>query len=328
MTVVLHIGTHKTGTTAIQRFAATKRGKLRSRGLWYPSYDEIGLFVHYGHHHVAHALANENGNRLSIDDTRRFVDHIQAKKRRDETVLISAEPFYRHILPAEGGYWAERKAYIDRVRSFFPGPDVKVLAILRRQDTFARSLYQERVKVTKYRVKFRDFLAERSPFEYYNHLRLFREAFGNVDVLIYEDIAARGLIDSFFAHLGVDVSDIPGRPSANPSLPIDLVEFKRILNTTPLKPDRLKEIGSLLLDRAEQATKIEPGKVDWLSAEEMAAFYDSFAEENEKLRKEYLPGRSPPLFPAVATPSGVDGPEVYGGMSANRLAYLVAELLL
>jgi hypothetical protein len=329
MTVVLHIGTHKTGTTAIQRFAASKRGKLRSRGLWYPSYDEIGLFVHYGHHHVAHALANEDGNRLSIADARRFVDHIQAKTRRNETVLISAEPFYRHLLPAEGGYWAERKAYIDRVRSFFPSSDVKVLAIVRRQDTFARSLYQERVKVTKYRLKFRDFLAtERQSFEYYNHLRLFSEAFGNVEVLTYEDLAERGLIDAFFSGLGVDVSDIPGRPSANPSLPIDLVEFKRILNTTPLKPDRLKEIGTLLLDRADRATKIERGKVDWLPVEEMAAFYDSFAEENEKLRKEYLPGRPLPLFPAFVIPTGTDVPEVYGGMSANRLAHLVAELLL
>lgn len=329
MTVVLHIGTHKTGTTAIQRFAASKRSKLRSRGLWYPSYDEIGLFVHYGHHHVAHAIANENGNRLSIDDARRFADYIQAKKRRDETVLISAEPFYRHLLSAEGGYWAERKAYIDRVRTFFPSADVKVLAIIRRQDTFARSLYQERIKVTKYRLKFRDFLAtERPSFEYYSHLRLFSEAFGKVEVLTYEDLAGSGLIDAFFAHLGVDVADIPGRPSANPSLPIDLVEFKRILNTTPLKPERLKEIGILLLDKADKATKIERGKVDWLAAEEMAAFYDSFAGQNEKLRAEYLPGRAGPLFPPYVAPTGSDVPEVYGGMSANRLAHLVAELLL
>ena len=178
-------------------------------------------------------------------------------------------------------------------------------------------------------LKFRDFLAtERPSFEYYNHLRLFSEAFGKVEVLTYEDLAASGLIDSFFAHLGIDVADIPGRPSANPSLPIDLVEFKRILNTTPLKPERLKEIGTLLLDKADKATKIERGKVDWLSVEEMADFYNSFAEENQKLRAEYLPGRSSPLFPPFVMPTGTDVPEVYGGMSANRLAHLVAELLL
>lgn len=329
MTVVLHIGTHKTGTTAIQRFAASKRSKLRPRGLWYPSYDEIGEFVHYGHHHIAHAIANEKDNRLSLDNARRFADHVQARKRPGETLLISAEPFWRHRLPAEGGHWAERKAYIERVRSFFPSEDVKILAIVRRQDTFARSLYQERVKVTKYRLKFREFIAtERPNFEYYNHLRLFSEAFGRVEVLTYEDLAARGLIDAFFAHLGVDVSDLPGRPSANPSLPIDLVEFKRILNSTSLKPERLKEIGSLLLEKADQATKIERGKVDWLPVEEMAAFYNSFAEENEKLRLEYLPGRPPPLFPPFVIPTGTDAPEVYGGMPANRFAHLVADLLL
>jgi len=329
MTIVLHIGTHKTGTTAIQRFAASKRGKLRPKGLWYPSYDEIGLFVHYGHHHVAHALANENGNRLSIDDAKRFADHVQAKMRRSETLLISAEPFYRHVLPADGGYWAERKAYIERMRSFFPGPDVKVLTIVRRQDTFARSLYQERVKVTKYRLKFKDFIEnERPSFEYYKHLEIFSEVFGDVEVLTYEDLAGDGLIDAFFNHLGVDVSGIPGRPSANPSLPIDLVEFKRILNSTRLKPERLKEIGTLLLDRAADLTKIERGKVDWLPVETMAAFYESFAEENEKLRARYLPNRPGPLFPPFVAPSGDAVPEVYDGMSANRFAHVVAELLL
>jgi hypothetical protein len=329
MTVVLHIGTHKTGTTAIQRFAASKRSKLRHRGLWYPSYDDIGLFTHYGHHHFAHAIANKPGNRMSLDDARRFAEYVQQKKRPGETVLISAEPFYRHILPAEGGYWAERKAYIERVQLFFPSSGVRILAIIRRQDSFARSLYQERIKVTKYKQKFREFIdTQRTSFEYYNHLTLFRDVFGRVDVLTYEDLAARGLINAFFAHLGVDVSDIPPRPGANPSLPIDLVEFKRILNGTSLKPERLKEIGAKLLDNADTATKIERGKVDWLSVEEIVAFYGSFAEENEKLRAEYLPGRPPPLFPPLVAPAGADAPEVYGGMSAHRVAQLVAELLL
>lgn len=328
MTVVLHIGTHKTGTTAIQRFAAANRAKLRSRGLWYPSYDEIRLFVHYGHHHVAHALANENGNRLSIEDTRRFVDHVLAKRRPGETLLISAEPFYRHVLPAEGGYWAERKAYVDRVREFFPGDDIKVLAIVRRQDTFARSLYQERIKVTKFRQTFPEFIADRHPFEYYEHLRLFEEAFGTVDVLLYEDLAAAGLINAFFGHLGIDVANITGRPSANPSLPIELVEFKRILNGTSLSSERLKEIGVLLLDKAERAKSIERGKLDWLSVDEMVAFYESFGETNERLRAAYLPARPAPLFPPYARPATDAVPAVYEGMSASRFANIAAELLL
>ncbi len=328
MTVVLHIGTHKTGTTAIQRFAAANRAKLRSRGLWYPSYDEIKLFVHYGHHHVSHAIANENGNRLSLEDARRFLDHVVTQKRPGETLLISAEPFYRHLLPAEGGYWAERKAYIDRVRSMIPTDDVKVLCIVRRQDTFARSLYQERIKVTKFRQSFGEFLEEREPFEYYEHLRLFKDAFGVVDLLIYEDLAASGLINTFFNHLGIDVANITGRPSANPSLPIDLVEFKRILNGTSLKPERLKEIGVLLLDKADRATKIERGKVDWLPIEEIAAFYASFAETNERLRAEYLPARTTPLFPPFVMPTGAAVPAVYQGMSAAQFANIAAELLL
>jgi len=46
MTLIVHIGSHKTGTTAIQRFAASHRATLRERGLWYPSYEEIGRPEH------------------------------------------------------------------------------------------------------------------------------------------------------------------------------------------------------------------------------------------------------------------------------------------
>ncbi len=327
MTVVLHIGTHKTGSTAIQRFAAANRAKLRAKGLWYPSYDEIGTFVHYGHHHISHALANENGNRLSIEETRRFIDHVRGRLKPEETLFISAEPFYRHLLPAEGGYWAERRAYIERVRSFFPGDDIRVLAVVRRQDTFARSLYQERIKVTKYRTSFAEFLSDRHPFEYYEHLSLFRDAFGSVDLLVYEDLAKKGLVDAFFAHLGVDIADIPGRPAANPSLPIDLVEFKRILNGTALKPERLKEIGVMLLDRAGKVSTLEKGKADWLPPAEMMAFYESFADANERLRVEFLPGRQDPLFPPYAS-RGAEAAQVYEGMTTQRFAQLAAELLL
>ncbi|MBN9021770.1 MAG: hypothetical protein J0H08_06705, partial [Rhizobiales bacterium] len=113
-----------------------------------------------------------------------------------------------------------------------------------------------------------------------------------------------------------------------PSLPIDLVEFKRILNGTSLKPERLKEIGVLLLDKADKATRIERGKLDWLPVEQIAAFYASFAEANDRLRAEFLPNRTAPLFPPFIMPVGDAVPKVYEGMSASQFAGIAAELLL
>ena len=82
------------------------------------------------------------------------------------------------------------------------------------------------------------------------------------------------------------------------------------------------------LGSADKATTIERGKVDWLPVEEIAAFYASFAEDNEKLRAAYLPDRTTPLFPPFVMPTGNAVPAVYEGMPTARFASIAAELLL
>ena len=55
--IFVHIGTHKTGTTSIQKFARSNEEKLKMKGFFYPGYSILGKKEHYGHHHIAHALA-------------------------------------------------------------------------------------------------------------------------------------------------------------------------------------------------------------------------------------------------------------------------------
>ena len=180
MTVIVHIGSHKTGTTTIQRFAASHRAALRERGLWYPSYEEIGLSGHYGHHDFAHAIAGIE-DRLSARDAERFADLIRKGIRPGETALISAEPIYRHLLPQDAEYWPGRRGYAERLKEVIGVEDATILCVFRRQDSFARSLYQEKIKSRKYVESFRQFLVnQRYEFEYHRQLTLFREVFGKV----------------------------------------------------------------------------------------------------------------------------------------------------
>ena len=99
MRLLLHIGTHKTGTTSIQKFCAGNRARLRGQGLWYPDYDLIGKEGHYAHHHLAHALAGLPTSRGNREEAEGFFAAIRSSLRNDETVLISAEPFWRHVCP-------------------------------------------------------------------------------------------------------------------------------------------------------------------------------------------------------------------------------------
>ncbi len=326
MTLFLHIGSHKTGTTAVQRFADSHRAVLRERGLWYPSYEEIGLPGHYGHHHFAHAVADAARGRFSLADAERFAEMVRRGRRKGEKVLISAEPIYRHVLKGPADYWAQRQAYVARLKAILGLDDVTVLAVLRRQDGFARSLYQEKIKSRKYSARFRQFLVEqRYEFEYHRQLSIFKTVFGTVDLLIYEDLQQAGLIDAFFAHLGIDVSDLARSPAENRSLPLELVEYKRLFNATSAGKGRLAHVAELLDKRAAKGGLQDD--VDWISRSDMEAFCASFAAENEMLRRDFASDRPTPIFPSLETAPVADQGE-YEGMSVHRFAELTAEILL
>lgn len=325
MTLILHIGTHKTGTTTIQRFAASHRKELRRRGLRYPSYKSIGLPGHYAHHHFAHAIADEKGNALSLEDAERFAKFIRGRWWQRGKTLLSAEPLYRHVLSSEADYWRAREAYVAKVRRVLGREKITVLAVLRRQDRFAESLYQEKVKSRAYSKTFREFLVEqRHEFEYFRQLSIFAEAFGRVEVLIYEDLQQEGLIDGFFGHLGVDVSGL-ARPSArNVSLPLELVEYKRLLNTSKIAKKRLAKVVEKLESRAQRGEL--QNDFGWIARTEMEDFCRSFDDDNERLRQSFAADRSSPLFPSLeAVP--IAEKTAYHGMSTQRFADLTTEIL-
>ncbi len=326
MTLIVHIGTHKTGTTAIQKFAAAHRDALRARRLWYPSYADIGLPEHYGHHHFAHAVAGEQHGRFAPEDARRFMESVRAGQAPGETVLLSAEPIYRHRLGRTGDYWSQRRAYIHKLKETIGTDDVTILLVVRRQDDFARSLYQENVKVNKYTTDFRGFLAELArQFDYYEQLRAFADAFQRVSVLVYEDLKQTGLVETFFRTLGIEPPIAVEAVAANPSLPVELVEYKRLLNATTLGPTKLKQIGNKLAQFAERRSVNKRGNVDWLPASEMAAFVASYDESNERLRRAFASDHPAPLFP----PLGEDAPtRQYAGMTLKRFAELTSEIFL
>lgn len=308
MPFVIHVGTHKTGTTTLQRFAASNRAELRNRGLWYPSYTEIGLFDHYAHHHLAFALAEEPGTKLSPSEARRFVEYLDKNRTSEETILISAEPLYRLTVgldpkthkwrSSSASYWDARDQFIAKMREAFPFDDTQILICLRRQDNFARSVYQERVKVTKFNDTFSTFLhKERSIFDYLGQVEAFAKHFRNIKVVTFESLVGSGdLHAAFFDLLDVDISFAENRPVTNVSLPIEFVEFKRLLNTTRISRETADKIGKRLLGLAQRNVLKPARNLDWLPFEHMASFQGTFERDNERLRQRFAPMLPSPLF--------------------------------
>lgn len=298
--LIIHIGTHKTATTTLQRHLARNRAALAGRGIWYPDYSLIGKTGHYAHLGIVNAFSAQHP-KLSRQDAERFFAAVTERSRDYDATIISAEPFYRHIvyparnaIPADHDlYWRQRDRYITRVRQLFGDRPAEIVVVFRRQADYAHSLYQEQVKVTRYRKGFAAFRREFwYHFDYLRQARAWARQFDGLAPLRFEDlVAGRDPIGRFAAHLGLDLSGPNPVDQQNVSLPPDVVAIKRILNATQLDGDEIDEdVEALLSGPLGSKLSRHGARSLYQSRDEMLAFQASFAEANATLLREFFPG--------------------------------------
>ncbi|ODN71014.1 hypothetical protein [Methylobrevis pamukkalensis] len=334
MRTIIHIGTHKTGTTTIQHFAKHNARKLRQKGFWYPGYDMIGRKGRYAHHDFSHAIAGQKSANLSLQDTIDFVEAIRQnglKATPPEIAFLSAEPIYRHMLPPakpedEDSYWAGRERYVARLAEITAPLAPEILMVVRRQDDFARSLFQENVKSNRVNVDFLSFVEDNIGFfEYNRQYELFKKYFPIVRVLVFEDLANDGkLVREFFEQLGCKTGRMKLVPELNESLPMELTEYKRLLNDGPFSRAQLTSVAKHLLEmRNDKAAFPKEAKLDWISTKQMTTLMRRFDASNRALYKamDVKPDRKT-LFPPAKPREGV-----FPGLSMQRFVEINNMLL-
>lgn len=306
--IFVHIGTHKTGTTSIQKFARSNEEKLKMKGFFYPGYSILGKKEHYGHHHIAHALAMQKNNRIDAKTAECFFEKVIKIGEKYDYVFLSAEPFYRHfygqktVAQKSNTYWEAREKYIMSLKQCFADHvnKVEIIITIRRQSDFAMSLYKESVKATRYSKTFLDFLDEHwYYFEYFQQIKLWEKIFGKVKLLIFEDLINSGkLVENFFKSLDLDVTGLPIPKIKNESLCPDFFEFKKQINKTAISENQLKTIRHFLEQR----------NYFWISnynvntkelvveSDDLNKFQEKFIVENQRLLEEYFGNRTK-LFP-------------------------------
>ena len=87
--IILHIGTHKTGSTTIQAGLKANRRMLLRYGIDYPQMGVVGQ----GHHNIAFDLADHRWYIPAFGGFTRLVQHIH--RSVVPTTIISAEQFSR-----------------------------------------------------------------------------------------------------------------------------------------------------------------------------------------------------------------------------------------
>lgn len=158
MDIIIHIGTAKTGSTAIQHFFSGNRTALRDYGILYP--ETLGAVNHVTT--PVYAGAPAAFAERHFPELRGAPDH-EGFRRRAETalaaeiaaarprrVVVSNEHLSEHVRDAEAAR---------RIARLFGGgaARLRVVLYLRRQDRLAVSLYAETIRMGSC-VHFKDFL--------------------------------------------------------------------------------------------------------------------------------------------------------------------------
>lgn len=296
MTLYLHVGAHKTGTTTIQQFSTAQRQLLLTKGLYYPDVTEIGRPPASSHHAFAHAIAGQAVKPpFTPDQLDAFVD-LCARHARERDVLVSAEAMFRHRI-GEGGFGDGHRRYIERLAERLkPVGEIVPVVCLRRQDTFAASMMQEQIKTTTMTRSLAEFAADNAEFmDFAKHVQLYESVFGSAKVLIFEHLVeGDGLLPNFFRALGVELSlEEAAFKATNPSLHPAVVLYKLRLNERGAVPRGLRQ--RVLFQVSDELFGGE--KRSLFAGRELDEVFASYELSNELLARHLNLPLGAPLFP-------------------------------
>ncbi|WP_238367428.1 phosphoribosyltransferase family protein [Mesobacterium pallidum] len=299
-TAILHIGMHKTGTTAIQAsFAGYDDGQLFTARLSEPNHS-IPVSTAFLTDHRAYHIWTNKGTPAAEIDAHRTADRatLEAELTRPdrETVLISGEDIGM-IDPA--GQAALIAFLRERVRT------IRVICYLRDPASFACSSFQQRVKAGL------DKVPAKSRPRYRARMGVFLEALGReaVEAVAYDRAAFPGgsVVQDFAVRIGADAARLTDtRANDKLSLPATrlILHFNR---TCPLS------LGDPALFRARQALvstvarayrraeRLDPARFAAMAdVSDMAWLKDTFGLTLP------VPGKAPPVAPYLETLDDID----------------------
>jgi hypothetical protein len=319
--LILHIGTHKTGTSALQECLRRNEKRLAYRGIHYAR-----MVPYKNCNSLARTVAKNRGPEVEAF-IRRNIN--KAKAMGAHTVVMSAESFYAmtmffHKFNGRGrDYWkSEREAVVFLQRAFPKEVMVRPVVFFRRQDRFLESIYAEVVKsrgVESPIDEFTYFFDE--ALDYKRHAEIWNAHFPDCAVYSYEQ-ASNGMPEFFLRNILLlpDTDAFKGLDMrVNARLSRDVLEYKRMLNATEMSAvDRY--LSDLACRELSQAIPDSGAYKDYLARQSRNALMEEMAAGNAFLSEKFA--MKP--FPTVSDDSSKDRAP-YPGLSPERVA-LLAEL--
>ncbi|MBO6107772.1 MAG: hypothetical protein J6P16_00015 [Eubacterium sp.] len=308
-TLYLHVGTPKTGTSAIQAFMAIPENQavLESHGISYPLFknkynmtndDAVqqrnAHFLIYG----AYLSQNKYHEFGSLRDN--IYSEIKALLDAGKNVVLSDESLWHVSLKIDDFY----KNIYERITSY--GHELKIIVYLRRQDDFIQSYWRYKVMIPRrhLQLSFNQYIKSKKyqyfPLDYHAQLTHIAESTGGKDSIIaraYERRQYAGdppsIIADFFECIGLKLTDEYTEPDIrrNPGIDYICCEVKRRMNSIEnLQSD--KNLQRYLIEITGENEKQGLYKVDTLFTKASGKeFMSAYNESNAMTARDFF-GRS------------------------------------
>ena len=303
-TLYLHIGTPKTGTTAIQHFLAINRKVLESKGYNFPFMKM--RFENLSRNRNAHFLIDQAVNKDS--DTLEYKEQVNLCYEYIYELL----GLYENVILTEESIWHA----CEKIKNFWEdlhekitskGHQLKVIVYLRRQDEFIQSYWKYKV-LERETYDFKKYVNSNKyaffPLEYHSHLTSIAKVIGkdNILVRVYEKDQYKGtnktIISDFLHTIGLELTEEYDQEENLRNTSIDFIctEVKRRLNSnSDFWYNRTIRTYMTNVSEKYKAEGLHQFK-SLFNPEEQDLFLQKYEEENRKIATEWLGREDGKLF--------------------------------
>ena len=343
VSLCLHIGMPKTGTTAIQHFLNQNRQALISNGILYPKcgipeFQHAALVKSIVSQHYPWAKFND-----AIDhfDPAAYINEVveESRQRQCTRVIMSSEFFWAapamqsdlpyHTVSPENLEYLE--GFVRRCRELFRVFDkTQIVVYLRRQDVWLDSFFGQQIKDGFAIPEDLQLLDPKVYLLYSENLKMWSEAFGKENILVrVYDEHIPDVIDDFCDLIGLPASqlvkpDCDAETVNNRLTPLaaDITQKALALNIDSQSLALLKNI--LKSTSFELIRKHQQSGVRTFTKEFFVSIFSVYLEENKKLIK---------MFPLVENIHGIPPKEYHETVSFEHHCFeqetqqLIANLL-
>ncbi len=279
----LHIGTHKTGTTAIQRNIEAVESDLKKEKIIYLQTPSI----------FEEMTDLETVDEDMIIECREYLNSNTKKYSEDYRFVMSNEHF------SGSGKHGHYKATAKMLRQITEGFDVKIIVYLRRQDFYVESLYTQSIHEGGY-LSFDQFLNEFdfSDFDWYDLLESYTKMFEKESIIVNlydkKHLLQKSIMQSFSESIGSNFLKNKDFKNTQHNVSYDrnILEIARISNPV-LDINQKKRLRQIL---QPLSAMISEKKYIFFNEKSRNEFISKYDKSNALVAKEYVREDSKKLF--------------------------------